>query len=187
MAMRKILTRGMDLNRQRDIECTEIYNETEELLDERNQLINELGKKFESDKIKLENEIEKINATKVLDDKPEIRKQMVEELNIAIEKLQEQYNQEVTVAEEQLQEEIQKRIEGMDGTIEELDQQADSLREVSMDVSLTNASGAADVAENRKHELEQKRKEYVERLQHQMEQADMLRRNILARRLGGSD
>ena len=159
MSRRKVLSRGMNLGRHGEVGYVELDGET-----------------------KLEDEIEKVKSSKISDkDKARI----IAQLNAAIEKLQEQYDDDVAAEEAKVQEEIMEELETMDEAVEELDQQADSLRNVTMDAASTDAKAAADEAEAKKQEFEKMRKEYTDKLQLQMEQAEMLQRQIRSRRLSG--
>ena len=73
----------------------------------------------------------------------------------------------------------------MDQTIDELTEQVDVLRDVTMDAATTDASAAADAADAKKQEFEQMKEEYTEKLRLQMEQAEAQQRNIRNRRLNG--
>ncbi len=181
MSRRKVLSRGMNLGRHGEVGYVELDGETGERVAEGDRL-HELAIKFNSDKTKLEDEIEKVKSSKISDkDKARI----IAQLNAAIEKLQEQYDDDVAAEEAKVQEEIMEELETMDEAVEELDQQADSLRNVTMDAASTDAKAAADEAEAKKQEFEKMRKEYTDKLQLQMEQAEMLQRQIRSRRLSG--
>lgn len=181
MAMRRVRSKGMNLGRHGEIGYTEINAEAGERVAEGDRL-HELGVKFESDKTKLEDEIEKVNASSISE---KDKRNMIAQLNAAIERLQEQYDRDVAEEEERVQEEIQEQIEQMDEASKELEQQADSLRSVTMDAASTDASAAADATDAKRQEFEQMKAEYTEKLQLQMEQAEIQRRSIRARRAGG--
>lgn len=181
MAMRKVLSKGMNLGRHGEVGYTEIDKEAGEQVSEGDKL-HELGTKFESDKGKLEDEIEKVQAANISN---KDKQKMIAQLNTAIEKLQEQYEEDVSREEERVQEDLCQQIEQMNAAVDELEEQADSLRSVTMDAASTDASAAADAAEEKKREFEQMRDSYVEKLQLQMEQAEIQKRNIRVRRLSG--
>ena len=54
-----------------------------------------------------------------------------------------------------------------------------------MDVASIDATSAADAGDAKKQQLEQMKQEYVEELRLQMQQAEILERNIRARRMRG--
>ena len=181
MAMRRVLSKGMNLGRHEVVGYDELNKETGERVSEGNRL-HELGTKFEADKKKLEDAIEHVQAANI---KSEDKARMITELNAAIDALQEQYNDTVTAEENRVQEEIEVRIEQMDQTIDELSEQEAYLREVTMDVASTDTSVAAEAADAKKQEFEQMKEEYAEKLRLQMEQAEIQRKTIRDRRLSG--
>ena len=181
MAMRRVLSKGMNLGRHGEVGYDELHKETGEQVSEGDRL-HELGAKFEEDKTKLEDAIERVQASSI---KPEDKAKMIAELNAAIDALQAQYEDDVAAEEAKVQEEIEGQLEQMDQTIDELTEQADSLRGVTMDAASTDASAAAEAADAKKQEFEQMKEEYTEKLRLQMEQAEMQQRNIRNRRLSG--
>lgn len=181
MAMRRVLSRGMNLGRHGEVGYDELHKEAGEQVSEGDRL-HELGAKFEKDKTKLEDAIERVQAANI---KPEDKAKMIAELNAAIDALQAQYEDDVAAEEAKVQEEIEGQLEQMDQIIDELTEQADSLSDITMDVASTDASAAAEAADAKKQEFEQMREEYTEKLRLQMEQAEMQQRNIRNRRLSG--
>lgn len=181
MTMRKELSKGMNFGRHGEVGYDELHEETGELVSEGDRL-HELGEKFEADKTKLEDAIERVQASNI---KPEDKAKIIAELNAAIDALQAQYEDDVAAEEAKVQEEIEGQLEQMDQTINELTEQADSLRDVTMDAAATDASAAAEAADAKKQEFEQMKEEYTKKLCLQMEQAEMLQRNIRNRRLSG--
>lgn len=181
MAMRRVLSKGMNLGRHVEVGYDELCKETEEQVVEGDRL-QELGAKFEADKTKLEDEIERVQAANI---DPEVKARMLAELNAAMDALLAQYDDEVAAEEAKVQEKIEGQIEQMEQSIDELSEQADSIRGVTMDAASTDASAAAEAADAKKQEFEQKKEEYIEELRLQMEQAEMQKRNIHARRLSG--
>lgn len=181
MAMRRVLSKGMNLGRHGEVGYDELHKETGEQVSEGDRL-HELGAKFEEDKTKLEDAIERVQASSI---KPEDKAKMIAELNAAIDALQAQYEDDVVAEEAKVQEEIEGQLDQMDQIIDELTDQADSLRDVTMDVASTDASAAADAADAKKQEFEQMKEEYTEKLRLQMKQAEMQQRNIRNRRLSG--
>lgn len=182
MAKRKILTRGKNIERYHgELGFEEIDKITCELVDEGDRL-GELAGQFAADKSKLEDEIQKVEEANISDkDKAEL----IELLKTLIDELQDQYTQEIYEEEKRVQEEIEEQIEGMDTSIDKFQEQADSLRNVTMDVAGIDVSSAIAVADKKKNEFEQMRKEYIEKLDLQMKQAEMMKKQILSRRLSG--
>ena len=145
--------------------------------------LRELGAKFVEDKTKLEDAIERVQASGI---KPEDKAKIIAELNAVIDAVQAQYEDDVAAEEAKVQEEIEGNLEQMDQTIDELTEQADYLRDITMDAASTDASAAAEAADAKKQEFEQMKEEYTEKLRLQIEQAEMQKRNIHNRRLSGS-
>lgn len=172
---------GRQLKRNHSLDGTILQKESNDQVQEGIKL-HELGTKFESDKAKLEDEIEKVQNSKISDAD---KRKLVAQLEEAITKLQEQYDKEVTEEERKVQEELEGQIESMQEAADEMERQADSLRNVQMDVASTDASAAADAAEAQKQTFENMKSEYVEKLKLQMEQAEIQQRIIRNRRLSG--
>lgn len=181
MAMRRVLSKGMNLGRHGEVGYDELHKATGEQVSEGDRL-HELGAKFEADKTKLEDAIERVQASCI---KAEDKAKMIAELNAAIDALQTQYEDDVVAEEAKVQEEIEGQLGQMDQTIDELTEQVDVLRDVTMDAATTDASAAADAADAKKQEFEQMKEEYTEKLRLQMEQAEAQQRNIRNRRLNG--
>lgn len=172
---------GRQLGRNHSLDGTILQKESNDQVQEGTKL-HELGTKFESDKAKLEDEIEKVQNSKISDAD---KRKLVAQLEGAITKLQEQYDKEVTEEERKVQEELEGQIESMQEAADEMERQADSLRNVQMDAASTDASAAADAAEAQKQTFENMKSEYVEKLKLQMEQAEIQQRIIRNRRLSG--
>lgn len=181
MAMMRVLSRGMSRGGYREVGYTELHKEIGDQIAEGDHLV-ELGVKFEADKTKLEDAIERVQAANI---KPEDKAGMIAELNAAIDALQAQYDQDVAAEELRVQEKIEEQLEQVEQTIDELSEQADFLRDVTMDVAATDAYAAAEAADAKKQEFEQMKEEYTEKLRLQIEQAEIQQRNIRARRLSG--
>lgn len=172
---------GRQLDRNHGLDAQSLKKESDVQLREGKKL-HELGAKFESDKGKLEDEIEKVQNSKISDAD---KRKLVTQLKNAITKLQEQYDKDVSEEEKNVQEELESQFELMQEAADEMQKQADSLRKVQMDAASTDASAAADTAEAQKQVFENMKNEYLEKLNLQMEQAEMQRRNIRNRRLSG--
>lgn len=181
MAKRNVFSRGMNLGRHSEVGYEELNKEAGDQISEGEKL-EQLGEKFLSDKNKLEDQIEKVQAANISE---RDKSKLIAQLNAAIEALQEQYDEEVTEEERRVQEELQEQIEVMQETENELAEQVDSLRSVQMDAASTDASAAADAAEAQKQAYENMKNEYIQKLNLQMEQAEIQQRNIRNRRLSG--
>lgn len=172
---------GRQLSRNRSLDGTILQKESHDQVQEGTKL-HELGVKFESDKAKLEDEIEKVQNSKISDAD---KRKLIAQLNAAIVVLQEQYDRDVTAEEQRVQQELLVQIDSMQEAADELERQADNLRSVEMEASSTDASAAADAAEVQKRAFEQMKAEYVEKLNLQIEQAAIQQRKIRNRRLNG--
>ena len=64
MAMRRVLSKGMNLGRHGEVGYDELHKETGEQVSEGDRL-HELGAKFEEDKTKLEDAIERVQASSI--------------------------------------------------------------------------------------------------------------------------
>lgn len=171
----------MNLGGYGEIEYSELDKEASDLV-KKNMAIHELGVKLEVDKTKLEDEIEKVQAANISNkDKAPI----IAELNMAIKKLQEQYEENVALETAKVQEDMQNRLERMGEVADVYEEQENSLRNVTMKAALTDASAAADVAADKKQEIQRMMEEYDEIRQNQIEQAERQSERILKRRSGG--
>lgn len=172
---------GRQLSRNKSLDGTILRKESGDQVQEGDKL-HELGTKFESDKGKLEAEIEKVQNSKISDAD---KRKLIAQLDNAIVALQEQYERDVTEEEQRIQEELMGQIESMQEAADELEHQATDLRAVKMEAAATDAAAAADAAEDQKRAFEEMKKEYVDKLNLQMEQAAIQQRNIRNRRLSG--
>lgn len=164
--------------RGREIDYKEVDNETGKEVEEGNRL-HELAVEFNSDKAKLEDEIDKVQASNISEAD---KKHIIAQIEYSIDKLQEQYDDDVAAEEQRVQENIQEQIETMDEAVNELDKQADSLKNVTMDAAATDARVAAEEAEKKKQEFVEMRESYADELQKQIEQAQTMRAHIRTRR-----
>ena len=173
--------KGRQLGRNKNLDSTILRKESGDQVQEGDRL-HELGAKFEADKEKLEAEIDKVKTSKISDAD---KQKLVAQLESAITALQEQYDREVTEEEERQQEELMEQIESMQEAADEMERQAADLRAVKMDAAATDAATAADEADERKRAFEEMKKEYTDKLNLQMQQAEIQRRNIRNRKLSG--
>lgn len=140
------------------------------------------GGDFEEDLSKLEAAIERTQDSKISDSD---KKAIIAQLDIAIEAVKEQYDRDITKEEERVQQELLELTESMQEAADESEHLAHELRSVEMVASDTDASAAADEADAQKEAFEQIKSEYVDKLNLQIEQAAIQRRNIQNGRLRG--
>jgi hypothetical protein len=181
MAKRNIHTPGINLERSKGLGFSEIDKETGEHIDEGDRL-GELAMRFLEDKEKLEAAISRVESSSVSE---EDKAGMLRELNEAMDRLQAQYEADVEVEQERVQEAAEGTLGQMDQLMDELSEQADSIRDVTMDVADVDTSAAAEAAESKRQEVEQTKQEYAEKLRLQMEQAEMLAREMRMRHIRG--
>lgn len=170
---------GRQLGRNRSLDGTILQQEANDQVQEGINL-NELGKKFESDKAKLEDKIKEVQNSRYSDVN---KNKLITELENGIKKLQEQYDKEVAEKEQNVRKKLESQIESMQEAADEMERQADSLRNVHMDVTATDASAVADIAETQKQAFEDMKNKYVEKLKLQIEQAEIQKRIIRSRDL----
>lgn len=175
------MIKGRQLGRNKSLDSTILKKESGDQVQEGDRL-HELGAKFEADKGKLEEQIDKVKSSKI---SKADKQRLVTQLEAAITMLQEQYDREVTEEEERQQQELMEQIESMQEAADELDHEAADLRAIKMDAAATDAAAAADAADEQKRAFEEMKKEYTEKLNLQMQQAEIQRRNIRNRRLSG--
>lgn len=161
------------------------YDELKENVEEivgQQELSDDLVKRFIVDKEKIEERIERVQNSKIPEEE---KSKFLSILDDCMNLLQLQYEDEVTAEQEKLQEEMQFQLEQMDEAAEEFDNQLKSLNDVSMDVASVTMDKAINEAEEKKQDFVNMRNEYTEKLNRQIEQANMLRRQILSRRMNG--
>lgn len=169
------------MKRGRSLDRGVIRAETDKRIDEGTKL-QMLGEKFEEDKEKLENEIDKVQNSSISE---EDKRTLINELNMAIEMLKEQYDTEVADEEERVQNELVEQLDAMQEGANESARLAKEFRDVQMEASNTDASAAADQAEEHKREFEQMKAEYLEKQELLREQAVIQQRKMRLRRLTG--
>ena len=140
----------------------------------------DFGKKFELDKAKLEDAIARVEASSISD---EDKKSMIQELSNALLALENQYDRDVFEEMMNTKRTINSDIQQMDISINELNEQQDSLKDIKMEAASVDAKAASDEAEKKKREFEEAKNEAVEKLKLQMEQAEMQRRKIRMNRI----
>lgn len=172
---------GRQRSRNHSFDGTILRGEADDLVKE-SAALDELGSRFEADKALLESEIEKVQNSRISD---ENKKALIAKLDDAIAALQKQYDKDVTENLEDVHSNLEACTEDMQEAADDLEEEGRDLRGIRMDASLTDASAAADAAEAKKKEFEDMKHEYVEKLELQIQQANLQKRNILARRLRG--
>lgn len=178
MAMKKILTKGMNLGRYEKLSYDEMNKETQEGID-REYDMHCIGETFEQDKAKLEAAYERVLSSSIA---YEDKARMLSELNAAIDALMVQYDEEVAAERERVQKEIEERINQMQETADELSKQSDELKTIVTEAASTDASASANAAEAKKQEYMRMKAEYAEKLQNQVEQAEAQKESIHSRR-----
>lgn len=181
MAMGSYFSKGMDYGRLSELGNDELRKDAEEHIEAFNN-IKLLGEKFESDKRKLEDAIDRVEASRVPEDAKQI---MIDELNAAIDALEEQYREEVEEEEARVQESLETLLEHMGQTADEVTKEADSLRGVTTEAASIDATSAADLGETQKQELEQMLNEFHNQLRQEIEDAEIQKKNIHTRRSRG--
>ena len=89
MAKHRVLTRGMNIERNHGTIDSGMLDKKRSEIVETNKRLHELGEKFERDKQKLEAQIDKIMNSKI---SSEDKRSLLQELREGVEQLQEQYN-----------------------------------------------------------------------------------------------
>ena len=158
------------------IEGTQLGKEADGKVKEGERL-DELGRDYLRDKEKFERQYENIANDPTLDRTH--KKEQLQALRRAVEKLQEDYDKNVTENQEKVQEELNGLIETMQEAEKALDAQIDSLQNVQMDVAATDTSAAAEAAEAEKRKFREMHAKNVEELNLRIEQQQMQRREIL--------
>lgn len=144
--------------------------------------LDELGKQFLRDKAKLEEQFEIISNSDLA---PQHKKGQLEALRVEVLQLQEDYQKMVVDKQNKLQEEHMEEIWQLQETADELGQQEERLRNIHLEVATTDTTAAANAAGEQKRMFEQTKAEYVEKLNLQIEQAEIQRREIRRNRLSG--
>ena len=122
----------------------------------------------------------RVEASSISD---EDKESMLQELSNALLALEEQYDRDVFEEMLDAKKSINSSIQQMDESINELNVQQDSLKDITMEAAAVDAKAAADEAEKKKREFEEAKNEAVEKLRLQMEQAEMQQRNIRMNRI----
>lgn len=179
------MSRGMKFSKGQDSHKEIDYDVLHEDMDrhfDAGEELKGIGEKFVSDKEKLEDAIDRIQNSKLsLGEKAE----MLAELNNTIEALKKQFDKDVAAVQAKVHGEIDELIDEVEQGVTELSEQANSLKEVSLDAASTDTSAAADAADKRKQEFEALQRESVQKLQLQMDSAARQQREMFRRRISG--
>lgn len=166
----------------RGIDGTKIGNDSDKAVGQAKNL-DKLGEDFLADKAKLEQAFEEISNSTEFDDKH--KRAMLQALNESVRELQQDYEARVTKPQEKVQEELREQTEVMQEAADAMQEQSDSLRSIQMDVAATDTDSAADAADAEKQKFDQMKAEYVEKLNLQIQQQQLQKREIQRRRLSG--
>lgn len=160
----------------------EIKKNGENLIDRGNDL-GGLAEKFIKDKDKLEDAIDRVKDSDI---KLEDKKELLAELNAAIEKLQHKYELDVMVEEARVHDELEEEIESIGDNVIAFNEQIESIKDISIETSSTNTDKAVEEAQAKKEAFETMGREYTEKLRLQMELAENRQRAIRTRRMRGN-
>lgn len=177
----KVSSPSMDTTRQKACTVEEGKKAIEDVF-KNEEGIAELGEKFEKDKAKLEDAIDRLNSSNVAEDD---KRSLMKECNSAIEILQEKYEKEVKEEREKCFVVVQENIDMMDSMANEFGEQENELKKLELDIPNQAASAAADLVSEKKKAFETARDEYLQELNLRMEQSKMQEKNMRIRRLSG--
>lgn len=153
-------------------------NEINEAIDrkiDKAKELKELAEKFNADKTDLTNEIDKVKASQIAE---EDKADLLVVLENAIEELQQKYESDVWEAQQRIQKELKDDIDTIEGTIEEYDQQIDSLKEVNIRVAPKDTEEVIRIAEDKKSEFDEARDRCFDELNSIEEEAKVLQKQI---------
>lgn len=184
MAKSKIKTRGHQFDRHHGgdggtdvdsgLDSGVIANNVNEYTESMQELY-ELGQKFEIDKANLEKEFQEIQALP-LSNREKIA--LLQKLKYKVEKVKKEYDESVKKVHEKIQKAMEEQIRKMETAIEIWKQQADSMRNVTMEATTEDMSDVADIADERRESLEQMRQDNLKFLQEQLERMNQQSQNI---------
>ncbi len=151
--------------------------------DNAEQKINDLGKRFEQDKEKLEKEYEAIANDSALGRSEKIAQ--LRELKNAVENLKKEYEEQVSEQVEELKEEHDEVVEVLEKGVEEAQEQENRLRGIRLEAGSMDGSAAADEAAKVRDSFESTKKEHIEAMSLKMEQLRIQQRTMRASKLSG--
>ncbi len=170
---------GRQRGRNRSFDGTILKNESNDIQFEIQEK-HELGEKFETDKITLEEQIDAIAASNLA---PEEKRAQLEKLREALENLKKEYEEQVTEKVEELEEESKEVMEEMQEAADELKEQEDSLRSIKLKAGSMDGSAAADAAAEKREKFEQMKEEATRELELKMQRLQEQQRNMRAQKL----
>lgn len=157
-----------------------ILKEEAEIQIEKGIEFQRLGNKFEGDKKKLEDEIEKIQKSFISEAD---KKRMIEILIKIIKELQDKYKQDIIKLRDEVYKNIQESIEKMEIAQMELEKQSNALRNMTMELDSSDTGEAADAADLKGKEFENMKNDTEDKLREQMEGAEKQDERIKVMRL----
>ena len=146
---------------------------------ERDEGLHEEGEKFWRDKEALEEQYRIIEESSLSAEDKRKTLEALKQLAITREK---DFEDKVEKEREKLQEEQKDKIEEYSSGIEELSEEADSLRGVKLEADSADASAAIAALDEKKAEFEQYKADAQEKLRLQIQQAEMQARNMRNKR-----
>ena len=176
-----IMDKGKQRGRNKSLDGTILKGEAIDLAKEGDRLSG-LAKEFAADKEKLEDAIDRVKCSAFSDEE---KRKLITELEGGIAYIQEEYDRKVTELETEQQRKFMETIETMQEAADGMQRQSEDLRAVKLDQSAADTSAAADAADEKKQAFEEMKRESLEKLNLQMQQAEIQRRNIRNRRLSG--
>ena len=181
MAMKvrgKRLGISKDLDRAYDVDR---LKETSDDYSEKMKEIDALGEKFLSDKAKIEEQISRVE--KMGDRKA--KQSLLAELKADLEIMQKEYDDQVAKKQEELVELSNQNLENMDITAEEIGEEEKELGETSLDASSVDLSKAADIAAQKREEIEKYREQCARELELKIQASQKQMQEMRRRRLSG--
>jgi len=155
-----------------------------ELSAEKKQLqftkLQALGAKFVQDKASIESKIEELQRA----NNPDYQ-EAIHALEKQLATIQQEYEQQVAEIYPEIADDYEMLIEQMNEGAERMEEQAESVRDISMDASSTDTEDAAEALERKKSAFEASRDEHLAKLKPLMEQAAEQQRKMRVRRLRG--
>lgn len=146
---------------------------------ERDEGLHEEGEKFLRDKEALEEQYRIIEESSLSAEDKRKTLEALKQLAITREK---DFEDKVEKEREKLQEEQKEKIEEYSSGIEEISEEADSLRGVKLEADSADASAAIAALDEKKAEFEQHKADAQEKLRLQIQQAEMQARNMRNKR-----
>lgn len=172
---------GRQRGRNKPLDGTIIRNEAEEKINEI-QKLDDFGKKFEADKVRIENMLDQIEASDLESKERERQKRMLQQER---ERLKQKYESEIVEKQDELIEETKGDIEGLEEVANKLQEQENAIREIKSESGAMDTAAAADATAARKAEVQEHAREEAQKLQMRIEQKNIQMRNMRNNRLSG--